>query len=291
VSLEEARAAAKRRLDPANLAVVIVGKADEVGPLLDRAGYTYETVGWLEAISSRERAKAQAAAAIDPRKTSAGKKLLDAALAAKGGEAKLRAIKELVATGTVKLDLGGQAFEGAWTRVLVPPDRMSVTVSLGGLAEIQLVITPEAVFQAMNRAQVNDVRGELASQMRDGMWRDHDLILLRHLDAGTQVQDAGKTEVGGKVYDTVLLRRADGSNETRVLLDPQSKMVFRLTYQEGGAPGLEEYGDYRDVQGIQLPFRQRAEGAQEKLEVVVSEYKVNGGVPAGAFDRPKPPAP
>jgi hypothetical protein len=34
--------------------------------------------------------------------------------------------------GTVKLAASGQSFDGAWTRVLVPPDRMSVAVNLRG---------------------------------------------------------------------------------------------------------------------------------------------------------------
>jgi len=290
VTLDAARAAAAKRLDPKNLVVVIVGKADEVGPQLDRAGLVYDKVGYLEPISARDRAARAPAAAgtLDPKKTESGKKLLDAALAAKGGEAKLRAIKDLVAVGTVKLAASGQSFDGAWTRVLVPPDRMSVAVNLRGLADIQMVITPEAVFQALNKAQVQDLKPEQAAELREGFWRDHDLILLRHLDQTTLVQDVGKTTVEGKAYDTVVLRPA-GGGETRVLLDPKSKMIFRLVYQKGGSTGFEQYGDYRDVEGIKLPFAQHAESSNENLDVTVGEYKINGGVPTGTFDRPKPP--
>jgi hypothetical protein len=57
VTLDAARAAAAKRLDPKNLVVVIVGKADEVGPQLDRAGLVYDKVGYLEPISAREFAR------------------------------------------------------------------------------------------------------------------------------------------------------------------------------------------------------------------------------------------
>jgi zinc protease len=287
VTPEAAGAAARSRLDPENVAVVIVGKGDDVAPQLEKAGLAFERVAYLEPISPRDRAKQDVAAAIDPARTAAGKKLLDAALAAKGGAAKLRGLKDLVSRGTVKLAIAGRSVEGDWARALAPPDRMYVVLSMRELGRIKMVIGPEAVFQSVNDAQARDLPAEIAAEARAGLWRDHDLILLRHLEPGTQVQDAGKTSVASKAYDTVILRRPDGSDETRVLLDPRTKLIFRLLYTERGAPGLEEYSDYRPVDGIMLPFQQHAEGAQETFDVTVTEHKVNGGVPAGAWEKPK----
>jgi hypothetical protein len=269
--------------------VVIVGKADEVAPQLEKAGLAFERVGYLEPVSAKDRAakKDVASSPLDPAKTAAGKKLLDAALAAKGGAEKLRGLKDLVSRGTVKLALGGRNVEGDWARAMVPPDRMYIVVGLRELGQIKMVISPAAVFQAVNNANVRDLPKEMAEQARSGMWRDHDLILLRHLEEGTQVQDAGKTTVGSKSYDTVILRKADGSDEARVLLDPKTKLIFRLLYTEGGAPGLEEYDDYRKVDGLMLPFKQHAEGAQETFDVTVTEHKLNGGVPANVWEKPK----
>lgn len=289
VTVEDAKAAAKAHLDPKNLMVVIVGKADEVGPQLEKAGIAFDRVGYTEPVSPLDRRskKEQATAPLDPAKAAAGKKLLDAALAAKGGAAKLGAVKDLVSTGKVKLSLGGRSLEGDWARAVVPPDRMYVVVGIAELGKIKMVIGPDNVFQALNNNNVHDLPKEMADQMREGMWRDHDLILLRHLESGTQVQLADKTTVGDKAYDTVVLRRPDGSDETRVLLDPKTHLIFRLLYTEGGAPGLEEYGDYKSVDGLMLPFKQHAEGAQETFDITVAEHKVNGGVPANVWEKPK----
>ena len=291
VTLEEARAAARQRLDAANVAVVIVGKADEIAPQLDKEKIAYERVGYLEAVSARDRGKRPAVPPpgepIDPRSFAAGKKLLDEALAAKGGADKLRAVKDIVASGKAKLSLSGQTVEGTWTRILAPPDRMAVIVGIPGLGEIKMTITPDGVFQTANGTQTRDLPPGLAEQARGGLWRNHDLILLRHLEQGTQVMDGGRTTVNNKGYDTVIVRRADGSNETRILIDPRTKLLFRLEYMEGGAPGSEEYGDYRAIEGIQMPFRQRAQSSQQVIDVSVTDIKVNGGAPAGAFERPK----
>jgi hypothetical protein len=35
-----------------------------------------------------------------------------------------------------------------------------------------------------------------------------------------------------------------------------------------------------------MPFRQRAQSAQQTIDVTVTDIKVNGGAPAGAFEKP-----
>jgi zinc protease len=285
VTLADAKAAAAVRLDPENAAVVIVGKADEVAPQLDAAGIKYEKVGYLEPISPRDRAKLAAAGAIDPAKTAAGKKLLDAALAAKGGADKLRNIKDLKATGKVRLGSGPKSIEADWTRIFVPPDKLRLDVALPA-GQISMTVTDKGVWQRMGQKKTQDLPPALAADARAGLWRDHDLILLRHLDPGTVVQDAGKVTVAGKAYDAVSIRPREGAPATTILLDPKTHLIFRITYDEGGQPGVEEYGDYKAVDGVMLPYRQRAEGGGQAFDVTVSEFKINGGVPEDTFKHP-----
>jgi hypothetical protein len=97
----------------------------------------------------------------------------------------------------------------------------------------------------------------------------------------------GKEKVGKKQYDAVMIRQADGGSETRILLDPDSRRIFRLVYAEGGESALEEYGEYREVDGLWFAFKQHAEGADQAFDVAVEEIKVNAGLPEGAFDKPR----
>jgi predicted Zn-dependent peptidase len=282
VTMEQARAAAKAHIDPENAVVIVVGKGDDIAPQVTQLGLTAERVGWLDPVSKRDRDRIKKVA-LDPQKTAEGKKLLDAALAAKGGAARLRGLKDMVAVGTVRMTVNKQVADGKWRRVFIPPTRMRVDFELPG-GSVTLVSTEKGAWQRINK-QVQDLDRALADQAQAQIWREVDTILLRHLEPGTIVQSAGKVSVPGetKAFDAVVIRRADGTNETRILLDPETRLIFALLYAVGGTPALERYSDYRDVSGLQIPFRQQASGANQILDVIIADVKVNGGVPADMF--------
>jgi predicted Zn-dependent peptidase len=282
VPLDDAKAAARKHLDADNLAVVIVGKADEVAAGLDGAGLTYARVGWQEPVSPRARPPRLP---VDETKTAVGRKLLDEALAAKGGADRLRAVKDLHAVGKVRLQLGDREVTGAWDLIAAPPDRRRVAMKLGGQTLV-LTVAGDAAWQ-QSGAQVQDMPEEIARQERAALWHDHDFVLLRHLDSGTIVQAAGTETVEGKGYATVLVRAADGSNQVKIFLDPETHFISRLTYPQYGGTAVEDYADYRKVGGIWFPYRQRAAGGTQTIEVTLGDLQVNAGVPPGSFDKPK----
>jgi hypothetical protein len=127
---------------------------------------------------------------------------------------------------------------------------------------------------------------ELVPEALDGIWRDRDLILLRHLEPGTVVQALGTETVGGKDYDVVMVRKADGRAETRILLDRKDHLIFRLVYAEAGASAFEEYGAYQEVQGIQFAFKQHAESPDQALDVVVKTLELNPTISPDVWKKP-----
>jgi zinc protease len=284
VTLEQARDAAKKHIDSENLVVIVVGKGDDVAPQLAQLGLTATRVGWLDPISQRERDKL-AKRPGDPQKAAEGKKLLDAALSAKGGAAKLRAIKDIIAVGTVKMIIGKQIAEGKWRRMFIVPSRMRVDFDLP-IGQMTLVSTEKGAWQRLGD-QVQDLDRALADQAQAQIWREVDTILLRHLEPGTIVEATGKMKLPGdpQGYDSVSIRRTDGTNETRILIDPITKLIYALFYPVGGTPAVERYSDYRTVGGIKFAFRQQASGGQQVLDVTISDVKINGGVNAEIFDK------
>jgi hypothetical protein len=286
VTPAEAKAAAERHVDAENLAVVIAGKAAEIAPQLDAAGLRYERLGWQEAAGKRDR-QAAAAAAPDPKKTAAGKALLDAALTASGGAERLKGLKSLRAVGKVKLRLGPQQLEGGWTRTLVPPGRLRLDVDVSGGQKLVMVIAGDAAWQQVGGESVR-LPEDKAREARGGLWREPTLVLLRHLDPTTVVQATGREQVSGQSYDVVYLRSADGESEAKLYLDVKSHRLARLAYPIGGGVGLEEYGDYRQVNGLWLPFHQRAGGSGQVYEVTLTQVTVDGALDDTDF---KPPSP
>src|SRR5207248_407010 len=63
VNRDAARAAAAKHVDPDDLVIVLVGKADSVAPQLAKAGLTAERIAYTDPISARARQQARAARA------------------------------------------------------------------------------------------------------------------------------------------------------------------------------------------------------------------------------------
>lgn len=287
VTTADVSAAAQKRLETEKVAVVALGGVGKVSKQLAAVlkDPVVDTLGYLEPISKAERDELVAARnrPPDPKKTSAGKKLLDQALAAKGGKDKLLALADLRLAGNITLRVGGQKLEGTVARYLRTPDGLRLDVSVYNTT-ISMVIDKDRVWQKMG-SEVQDLPDELVPEARNGIWRDRDLILLRHLDADTVVQGLGKEKVGTQVYDVVVVKRSDGGAETRILLHPDSHRIFRMVYSEAGESAFEEYGDYREVDGLWFAFQQHAEGADQVFDIVVDEVKVNAGLPEGIFSK------
>src|SRR5262249_8750200 len=180
--------------------------------------------------------KAQPQLGSNEERTRDGKALLDAALAASGGADKLRALKSVRSVGKIHLKVGGQTVQGDWTRLLVPPDKLRLEIGIPSVGQsLIMTTTPDAVWQTVG-ADVKVLPSGVAEQARTGLWREHELVLLRHLDAGTLVQAAGKETIGKESYDVVTLRRSPTDDETKVYLDPRTHRLARLAHPQDAAP-------------------------------------------------------
>jgi zinc protease len=287
VTLEDVQRAARAHVPADDLAVVIYGRAADVAPLLAEAKLPFEKIDHDDPIARKEREAlaAKRNAPPDPAKAAAGKKLLDQALAAKGGADALRAIQDLKLVGAVRVTAAAQSLDGELRRYLVTPDKMRLDMTVYDVT-ITMVIDGRKVWQRIGDKKALNLPPHLIDDALEGLWRDRDLILLRHLDEGTVVQSVGKETVNGNKYDAVAIRRADGSANTRILLDPKTHLIFRLIYEEAGEVAFEEYSDYRDVNGVKFAFQQRARGSEQSFEVKVDTLLVNGGVDKTLFDKP-----
>jgi zinc protease len=289
VTVADVSATALKRLEAENVAVVVHGGVGAVAKDLVAAlkQPDAETFDYLEPISKADRDALAAAKKLppDPKKTEAGRKLLDQALTAKGGKEKLQKLANLRVHGRIRLSVGGQSLDGEVTRWLRAPDGLRLDVSVYNTT-ISMVIDKDRVWQRIGQ-QLQEIPPEMVPEAREGIWRDRDLVLLRHLETGTIVQGMGKEKVGKIQYDVVVIKQADGGSETRILLDAESHRIFRLIYQEGGESAYEEYDDYREVDGLWFAYKQHAEGAEQAFDVEVDEIKVNAGLPDGTFDKPR----
>ena len=295
VTLEQARKAARDRLDPKNLVIVIVGEAANIEPQLEGTGWQIEKVSFDEPIAAWERAALAAAASreVDPAQEKAARKVLAAAIAAKGGDKKLRGIKSIATKGKAKVSQGAQSFDAKFERKIVFPDRMRLDIDIQ-VPQGHVIITnafakdagwarQELVGQG---AQVKDWGPAELADGRRVTWRHPEVVLLHHADEGVTVKPLPGATVDGKPHDVVALIDPGGTTVT-LYLDAQTKLLSRMTYQEGGVEATETFGDYKKVNGVQIAHRRVTRGDDADFDVTVESVELNPTIDPATFAKPE----
>lgn len=288
VSAGSASKAAAAHLQPEAVAMVLVGDAKALEPQLRQRGWTYEKVGSLDPIAAVERAPAKVEPA-SPEVAAAGKALLDKALAAKGGEKKLRAIRTMTikANGTIRS--GGQEIQAGLTRRYLAPDKLRLDLDLkipGGSAQVVTVLNGKKAWSKQPNGVI-ELPPEGIAELEKQVWRDQEFILLRALERGTRVEALGRQTRDGVGYEVLRLTRADGLS-AELFLDPTTSLVRIISYEE--APGVitaERLDDYKAVDGVQVAHRRQTKNAEADLDVRIESVTINGTITGDVFAQPK----
>jgi len=95
---------------------------------------------------------------------------------------------------------------------------------------------------------------------------------------------AASRTVNGVDENTVEI--TGGGETVRLVMDPATGLPARMVYRgmgETGAPTevVESFSDWREEQGLRLPFKITVEeGGKKVADAVVSGYKINSGLTA-----------
>jgi zinc protease len=288
VTAPSAAQAAAAVLQPENLAVVLVGDAKALEPQLQARGWAYDKIGHLEPIAAVERAPAKAEP-ISPQAAAAGKALLAKALTAKGGEARLRAVRSMTiqATGTIRS--GDQEIQAKLQRRYVAPDRLRLDLDLtipGGSAQVITVLDRKQAWTKQPNGVV-DLPAEGVAELEKQVWRDQEFILLRAKDNGVRVEALGQQTRDGVTYEALRITRPDGLS-VDLFLDPKTYLVRVVSYEE--APGrltTERLDEYRVVDGLQVAHRRITTNPEANLDVRIESVAINATIAPDVFAKPK----
>lgn len=225
------------------------------------------------------------AAATSPAEVdrAAATRLLDLAVAAKGGRDRLLALRTLHTTGAVRLRRADREVTGRFERWVAAPDRQRLDVTLDGRTIAVIVAGDDVGERDGERAGAVD--GEAADQLVAALWRDRDLVLQHALAADVRVGDASTETLDGVRCDAFTIRRA-GQPRVRVLLDATTHAIVRLVPLGDDARGHEDAADYRAVDGVQLAHRITAVGPGPTLEFTVETAEVDAAIAPELFALP-----
>ncbi|MGE3546138.1 MAG: insulinase family protein, partial [Kofleriaceae bacterium] len=300
VDVEAAKRAAGEILDPKSYVLVIVGDAKEIAPQLKKEGWRYEQVSYTDPVSPEVEAPETP---IDPKVAAAARAVIEQALAAKGGKAKLAAVKgfKMVASGTttVKTQQGAQTVPVQTERVFVLPDKMRIDATLADKVKVVIGVNGNtgwqlAPDQSGTKMQLVDIAGADLQSIDFERWREPELILMKAADPAAKIALGADESIDGKPHNVIKLRAPFGGVDIALYIDKATKLVTRMSYSEGGNSETDDYSDYKSVNGIKIAHKRKSVGtgaAGRTTELVLTKVEINPKVDPKLFDKPPPPAP
>ena len=298
VTVDDVQRVARNYLHPDRLTVVLVGDASAFVKQLPGAGFDkFEVIpaSELDLSAPDLRRKAAAGGRFQPvsyqvpAQTPAApqrdeaKKLLDQAIAAKGGLAKLRGIKTIRSEGTVTARSAGGPVPFGIVTSIEYPERYRVDADTPGGKVAQVYADGRYWIQDANG--VNEMPPAARGPIQSSVQRDIVRVLLKAVEGRLVVREVdsddalrGAIEISG-----------DGMTALTLVINRDNGLIEKARYVAGSGEGRseEEYSDYRNVTGIQVPFHTVVRRAGlSPLERDVKTVRFNVPLPPGLFTKP-----
>jgi outer membrane lipoprotein-sorting protein len=214
-------------------------------------------------------------------------------LAARGGAAKIKAVRSQRISGTI--DFGG-GVQGPFVVELERPGKMHIEVTIQGQTLVRSydgkstgwIINPFSQSKGVEPMSAEDL-----SNIADES--DFDGPLVDYKEKGNRVEVAGKEDVEGKPAYRLKLTSKKG--ETRsYLFDAASYHLVRWegTRKVGDKEVQWEslFRDYRDVNGLQFAFEidSDAPGTEQSQKIIAEKIEVDPQLDESRFGKPVAPA-
>ena len=212
----------------------------------------------------------------------AAKTLLDKAIAAKGGLAKLQGIKTVRAEGTMTVQSVGKPVAFPFVSSIEYPERFRVDADMPGGKLTQ--VYADGRYWIAEAGAVKELPPEARGPIQSNVQRDIVRVLVTAATGALVVREVdsdepslGAIEISGDGLAplTLLINRINGLIEkVRYVADPEGRSE-------------EAYSDYRNVNGIQVPFHtvvRRAELSPLQRDVKTVHFNVT--LPPGLFTKP-----
>ena len=169
-------------------------------------------------------------------------------IAARGGEARIRAIQTLKQTGHLTIS----GMQATFTLYKKRPNRMRNELSIAGANVV-------AAFDGTNAWAINPPPGQPPSMLTGASAEpvkrqaDFDPPLLDYKTRGTRVELVGTETLNGAQVYHLKLTNKDGM-VVQCYLDARTGLEAKFVGDSPNGPAETVLGDYRDVNGLKIPF-------------------------------------
>ena len=326
VTPDDVQRVARQFVFPDRLAVVLVGNASTFVPQLKGLGFTeyevipFDEVDLLAATLRREpkrgafRLKPEASgrgdvrgvpgirgfglkaeeAAYAPQSAQSaqgdpGRDLIRRVVDAKGGLAKLKGVKTVVAEAKTVFRMDQGELESTTKTYIVYPDKFRVDASVGDAEVLQVYNAGQAWQKDPNG--VRDAPAPLQQEFTASVRRDMFPLLIAAAEGKLTAKLLPEEGREGRVL-RILEISGEGVGPVRLYIDSTHQIV-RQAYATVGPDGRrqqaeEAFSDYRAVDGIQVPFTAEVlRGGRTILHRTLTQVTFNSEIDPQLFVRPQ----
>ena len=212
--------------------------------------------------------------------------ILDKYVQAIGGKAAVEKQTSLTAKGSFEIPamgMGGNAEVYAKA-----PNKVLIIVDVSGVGLFQQGFNGTVGWASDPTQGLREKSGaELASTKIEAEF--HKELKFKQLFA--KIEFKGKEKVGEKdAY--VLLATPTGSSAQKMYFDTQTGLLLRTDAEqetpEGKTPVEEYLDDYKDVEGVKIPFTRRSVLPQMTFVIKLTDVKTNVTIDDAKFNKPSP---
>jgi len=211
---------------------------------------------------------------------------------ARGGEAKLRAVKSIRFTGKIEV---GPGMIAPTTLVMKRPGMVRMEFTVQGVTGIQAYDGKEGwdVMPFQGKKDAEPMASDDVKEMEDQA--DFDGPLMDYKAKGNTVEFLGKEKVEGSDAYKLKVTKKNGNVETSFIDADTGLEVKSITKTKMRGNDVEietTYSDFRNVDGLIWPFAIETGqvGSPQKQKISVDKVEINPEVSDAQFHMP-PPAP
>jgi predicted thioesterase len=221
--------------------------------------------------------------------------ILDKSLAALGGRAAIEKVKSRTATGEITIGTPAGDITGTISTVNAAPNKQRTVIkadlSAFGVGPLEIDQRFDGTTgYVLDTLQGNrDITGNQLDNMRNSGF-PHPFLTYKGLGIAAKLQ--GKEKVGDREAYVIVFEPAQGS-AVRQYVDAATFMPVRFVIK-AMVPQLgteveqtTDLSDYRDVDGIKVPFKMSASSPVQSMTVVLSKVEHNGAVDEKQFAKPQ----
>jgi len=288
VTAEDVVAAAKSKLKPDSMFIIVVGNGADFDEPLENLDWGPMVNVDISIPSGEESVELE----ITPESLEKGSGLLAAAVAAHGGLDAFKNVKSVASKGVLTLKMQGQELplqiESIWQ---LPNQNRTVA---GFMGQNMYDIRNNDVGWKTDQATMSIVPKtdeDLANDDKDN--RRNNIIIFQTIDnPAYQAVYSGSSDINGTAVETVTLLDAQGETICKLAIDAVTNELIGKSYWGESAMGegniQEVFSEFSVIEGIKIPMKTALSmNGQETGSRTYSEYLINPDIAAGTFDQPQ----